>query len=115
MPEDYEKLGLPRPLAVSQEAVDKEQRFRKIVSNDLENIPMGLIVLWAAAGSAYNTGTQTTVLVCAVLFTAARFAFTYSYMHALQPWRTLAWALGTGSIIVGGCVGTVSAWMGQKL
>ena len=76
---------------------------------------LGLLVLWVSAfASSYYSATQTVILICAVIFTASRFAFTYAFVTAWQPWRTLAWALAITCVNTAAVVGTVSAWMGQK-
>ena len=85
------------------EELPQVQRAARAWSNDLENIPIFLllgiayVMLGAPAASApWLFG----------IFVAARIAHTVSYLAALQPWRTLAYSIGMGCTI-GLCVGIV--------
>src|SRR5579862_3989747 len=87
------------------------QRAAKAWLNDLENIPMFLILalIYAIAGLSFNAF----VIYCAV-FTIARILHTIFYLNAIQPWRTIAFTIGAltslalmihlfvGFVIVGG-------------
>ena len=114
--EDYTKLGLPRPVEVSEEAKANDVRWRRIVANDLENIPLGLIVLWAtgmAVSAKKADGAGTALIVLTIAFTAFRFLYTYAFMHALQPWRTIFWTGAILSIVVAAGIGIVVSFLAQ--
>ncbi|TFJ80765.1 hypothetical protein NSK_007942 [Nannochloropsis salina CCMP1776] len=113
--EDYSKLGLNRPLGVSDVDRQQDARWRRIVANDLENIPLGLIVLWSAAlaSSAKESEGGIGVIVLTIVFTVARFAYTACYVFALQPWRTVAWTLGVLSVVAAVFLGIVVAFIAQ--
>lgn len=113
--EDYTKLGISRPLAVSEADKQNDMRWRRIVANDLENIPLGLIVLWTAAMATSAKGSDggVGVMVLTILFTIARFVYTFCFVKALQPWRTVAWMTGVLSVVVAACLGVVVAFMAQ--
>ncbi|EWM23396.1 Membrane associated eicosanoid/glutathione metabolism-like domain protein [Nannochloropsis gaditana] len=113
--EDYSKLGLNRPLEVSDVDRQQDARWRRIVANDLENIPLGLIVLWSAAlaSSAKESEGGIGVIVLTIVFTVARFAYTACYVFALQPWRTVAWTLGVLSVVAAVFLGIVVAFIAQ--
>jgi uncharacterized membrane protein YecN with MAPEG domain len=66
-------------------------RASKAWRNDLENIPIFLILagIYVAAGlseKAFN-------FYCAV-FMAMRIVHTYSFIKAIQPWRTVSFTIG---------------------
>ncbi|KAF0717942.1 Aste57867_2004 [Aphanomyces stellatus] len=92
-----QSFGLNAAAAVNAAAAEEDVRWQRIVRNDLENIPMGLLVAWAAVNSG---GSE--VVNCAAIgaFTVARLFHTYAYAQALQPHRGYAWGLGTFSVLV---------------
>ena len=66
----------------------KEMRLTRLLMNDLENIPLGLTLMWAsqlggAAGHVHSS------LVAA--FVAGRFIHTWAYVNERQPHRGYAW------------------------
>jgi glutathione S-transferase len=87
------------------------QRAAKAWMNDLENIPIFLILalIYAIAGLS-----GTAFIVYCVVFTVARILHTIFYLNAMQPWRTIAYTVGAltslalmihlfvGFVIVGG-------------
>ena len=87
------------------------QRAAKAWMNDLENIPIFLILalVYAMAGLS-----STAFIVYCVVFTVARILHTIFYLSAMQPWRTIAYTVGAltsfalmihlfvGFVIVGG-------------
>lgn len=74
-------------------------RYKRAHLNDLENIPMFLILatLFVMAGASKNAGWA----YCGT-FTAARYLHTITYLKELQPWRTIAF--GIGQLCVAGLV-----------
>ncbi len=67
------------------------QRASRAWRNDLENIPIFLILAWiyVSAGLAFVPF----VIYC-VVFMAARIAHTYWYIKSVQPGRTIAFSVG---------------------
>lgn len=59
--------------------------------NDLENIPLGLLVAWMDVLCGGNT---TVHLVGVWLFCVGRCAHFYAYHHALQPARAIGFGVG---------------------
>jgi uncharacterized MAPEG superfamily protein len=106
-PEDAKMFGAE---LVSQE-VPAVQRANNAWRNDLENIPMFLILalVYAIAGLS-----PTLFIVYCTVFTVARILHTIFYLNAMQPWRTIAFTVGAiamvaliiqlfvGFVIVGG-------------
>ena len=108
-PEDA-KLSLARGspqhfgLKAGQELTEKEMkikfddiRWQRIVMNDLENIPLGLIIAWSSLQSAYSPLIHS---IAIILFTVARTLHTYSYAKMLQPSRAIYWVLAVLSTFV---------------
>jgi uncharacterized membrane protein YecN with MAPEG domain len=86
-PEDASTFG-GKAVTEEPEAV---QRAARAWRNDLENIPIFLILSWiyVSAGLALLPF----IIYCSV-FMAARIAHTICYINSLQPWRTAAFTLG---------------------
>lgn len=76
--------------AVAEE-IAAVQRASRAWMNDLENIPMFLILalVYAIAGLS-----STAFIVYCVVFTVARILHTIFYLNAMQPLRTIAYTVG---------------------
>lgn len=68
------------------------QRASGCWRNDLENIPMFLII---GLGFALADGPASAASIYFGLFTIFRIAHTITYLHPVQPWRHLAYQAGT--------------------
>ena len=92
-PEDAALVGK----APAQEELPQVQKAGKAWSNDLENIPIFL-----ALGVAYVLVDASSGLAVWLFmtFTVARYCHTLFYLAGLQPWRTIAYGVGTLCIIV---------------
>ena len=75
----------------SKEKFDSNERWRRIVNNDMENIPLGLIILWAQV--IVNANSVTTSITAA-LFVTARISHTICYYYSFQPYRSIAFFVG---------------------
>jgi len=74
----------------ARKAKEFEVRVARLVMNDLENIPLGLIVAWAGV----LCGGSSTVHVTSLwAFCLGRFAHSYFYAKAIQPWRAVGWGV----------------------
>lgn len=67
------------------------QRASRAWMNDLENIPMFLILALVYAIAGLSSGAF--VIYC-VVFTVARILHTIFYLNAMQPLRTIAYTVG---------------------
>ena len=89
------KAAEPSDRAMKAEADDV--RWQRIVLNDLENIPLGLIVAWSSLLSPFS---ETVHSAAILLFTVGRTLHTYSYARMLQPARAIVWVLAILSTFV---------------
>jgi glutathione S-transferase len=86
-PEDAEMFG---GQAVPEEP-EMVQRASRAWRNDLENIPIFLIL----AGIYVSAGLSTTAFVIyCVVFMAARIIHTFCYINSIQPLRTVSFTVG---------------------
>ncbi len=72
------------------------QRAARAWRNDLENIPIFLILAWIYVAAGLSVGAF--VIYCLV-FMAARIAHTICYINSIQPWRTVAFTIGTIAMV----------------
>jgi uncharacterized MAPEG superfamily protein len=86
-PEDVKSFG---GQLASAEAPAVE-RATKAWRNDLENIPIFLIIAWIYVYAGLSAGAF--VIYC-VVFMIARIAHTICYLNAIQPARTIAFTVG---------------------
>ncbi|KAE8987990.1 hypothetical protein PR002_g21896 [Phytophthora rubi] len=79
-------------------AVEEEMRWKRIIQNDLESMPMAFIVFWSAISVGVSaTLTQTLLLV----YTLARFGHTIVYSRSLPHARMVFWIIGMACIVAG--------------
>ena len=82
---------------VSEQARLDDIRWKQIVLNDLENIPLGLLIfiisILAKADPILN-------VVCLAVFTAGRICHTISYAYGLQPWRSIFYFMALIPVII---------------
>ncbi len=76
---------------VQSEDLPIVQRASACWRNDLENIPIFLII---GLGFVLADGPAGAALLYFALFTVARIAHTILYLRPTQPWRNLAYQLG---------------------
>ncbi|GMF51602.1 unnamed protein product [Phytophthora fragariaefolia] len=97
--------GLVTPPETSKEESEKlqkakvtELRWRRIVQNDLESIPLALVVFGAGVMAKGNPA----VLIGAMVgYTAVRCFHTVAYANAMHPHRALCWLFGVIFITTG--------------
>lgn len=94
-PDDAAFFG--KGVAVQSEELPIVQRASACWRNDLENIPMFLII---GLGFVVADGSATAALIYFGLFTLARIAHTIFYLRPTQPWRNIAYQLGTLTTVV---------------
>lgn len=87
-PEDARTFGVD----IAADEAPMVQRAARAWRNDLENIPIFLILGWiyVAAGLAAKPFS----IYCTV-FVLARIAHTICYLNSIQPLRTIAYAIGS--------------------
>jgi uncharacterized MAPEG superfamily protein len=72
------------------------ERASKAWRNDLENIPIFLILAWIYVYAGLSGGAF--AFYC-ILFMAARIAHTICYLNAIQPGRTIAFTVGAFTML----------------
>ena len=72
-------------------AQEATHRAERISMNDLETIPIGMIMSWGAftALSINTPGGNLTQVILMIIFTIGRIGHTVSYSKGLQPWRSI--------------------------
>lgn len=92
-PEDAAFVGR----RAANEELPQVQRAARAWSNDVENIPifLGLAVAYIWVGAAPNLAVW-----LFMTFTGARYVHTVCYLAELQPWRTVAYAIGVVCMLI---------------
>jgi glutathione S-transferase len=92
-PEDAAFVGRE----AAKEELPQVQRAAQAWSNDVENIPiflaLGVAYVWVEAAPGLTAWLF-------MAFTGARYMHTACYLAALQPWRTVAYAIGVICMLV---------------
>jgi glutathione S-transferase len=87
-------------------AREVENRWKRIVQNDLESIPMALAVFSASVAARANPVINSVLMVT---YSVARLGHTYTYANSMQPHRMYVWMAGITCIITAGVNGVVAA------
>jgi len=81
-------------------------RMERVATNQMENLPMALLVIWAA----YNAGVdKETLAILMSVFVGLRICFVAAYLAKLSPLRTIIWMLSQVSVIVVAVYGNMAA------
>ncbi|GMF11079.1 unnamed protein product [Phytophthora lilii] len=78
-------------------AVEDEMRWKRIIQNDLESMPMAYVVFWSAICVGVNGGLTKFLLV---VYTVARVGHTIVYAQGLAHARMACWMAGMACIVV---------------
>ena len=85
--------------APADKAMETALRWQRIVANDVENIPIALVVMWACANTVTVDETVPFIIYCC-LYVVARIAHTICYANGINklggafPLRTVCFAIG---------------------
>ncbi|RLN59643.1 hypothetical protein BBJ29_002227 [Phytophthora kernoviae] len=88
-------------------AREVEHRWKRIIQNDLESIPLALLVF---LGGVFAGGNKELFVVCLALYTLTRCFHTYAYANSLQPHRAWCWRIGVLMVIVSAVNSTVGVF-----
>ncbi|CAI5739791.1 unnamed protein product [Hyaloperonospora brassicae] len=77
-------------------AQEDEMRWKRIVQNDLESLPLAFIVFWSAIAVGVAPSVIKTLLL---IYTAARVSHTVVYSMAMPRARMACWMTGTFCIV----------------
>ena len=102
-PEEDKQFSLPPP---PEDIRRRERQF----SNDMENIPLQLLLFWAAFivqnfanasgdGGRYGTLALTSLIL---IYTFSRIMFTACYLFGWQPWRTIFFVMASICLFITG-------------
>lgn len=84
---------------------EAEARWVRLIANDMENLPMGLILTWGSLLCKPNPALYTTFLW---LFCAGRVVHSFAFANAMQPLRSYSWMAGVAGSLGMGVVGLLS-------
>lgn len=111
-PKEDQIPGWPVPNP-NQTDLENEKRWIRIVDNHLETIPFALLIFLI---SCYMTSLsddndlRLALIILMSLYAFFRIIFTVFYACALQPWRSISWALSIFCTMAGGLVGIISSF-----
>ena len=117
---DLEKTDVPEDKCIKigdpKNHADRP-RYKNVASNDLENIPLHLVVFWGAfimqtASNMQGRGSDETIAlgVFMVIYTTMRFFHSICYYTGLQPWRTVFFLVSMCCVIGAGSLLVSAAW-----
>ncbi|POM81340.1 Hypothetical protein PHPALM_707 [Phytophthora palmivora] len=78
-------------------AVEEENRWKRIIQNDLESMPMAYVVFWSAICVGVNGGITKGLLF---VYTVARVGHTIVYAQSLPRARMTCWIVGMSCVVI---------------
>jgi len=97
---DEDEGVMPYSMVTKGDATRTVERFKGIVQNDLENIPIGLVIMGNAAGIPFGYDLDAANMHAgfwwfgAVCFLVGRFFHSIFFAQEMQPFRTISFAVG---------------------
>lgn len=95
----------------NEEKRQEDNRWRRILQNDVENILIGLFIFWGAKQCAMRHESQIALMVLMPIWTLLRIGHTVSYAYAKQPLRAIMYFLALLVVFVAGLVGVIDSMM----
>eukprot|EP01130_Rhizamoeba_saxonica_P003226 TRINITY_DN137_c0_g1_i1.p1 TRINITY_DN137_c0_g1~~TRINITY_DN137_c0_g1_i1.p1 ORF type:complete len:156 (-),score=26.20 TRINITY_DN137_c0_g1_i1:102-569(-) len=106
-PEDATMVGGTQDWGESQQKRDDSvefailKRWERIINNDVENIPMQVMLFWAIYFVLVEANASTDIAIYSFwAFVTSRILFSIFYTFQVQPFRTIAFATGLLSVFV---------------
>ncbi|EEY56359.1 uncharacterized protein PITG_09878 [Phytophthora infestans T30-4] len=87
-------------------AVEDEMRWKRIIQNDLESMPMAYVVFWSAICMGVTGGITKTLIF---VYTVARVAHTIVYAQSLARARMICWMVGMGCVVIAAVCSVLAA------
>lgn len=106
-PDQSFDFHLDHPDEVVRTAIHDELRWKRIVQNDIEAIPLALLVFVVSITSGAN---KTVNVAALVVFTCARVLHTVAYSSKWPLARMCAWLVGVLSILTGAINGVAGVF-----
>jgi glutathione S-transferase len=85
---------------------EADARWVRLIHNDLENLPLGLVVAW---GSLLCNPAAKIQSILLWVFCVGRVGHSFAYANAMQPARAYCWMAGVAGILGMGINGLVAA------
>lgn len=79
-------------------AIDSEMRWKRIIQNDLESMPMAFVIFWACISVGVRSDIIRALLV---IYTVARIGHTTVYSLSMPRARMAFWMIGMLCIVIG--------------
>ena len=103
---------LPNPSYLDKQ---NDERWRKIVGNHAETMAFAFITFLISVyvcGYSGNHSARLALLILIIIYGFLRFIWTFAYIFAWQPFRTIFWMMSMLCVFGGGFVGIIAAFSG---
>ncbi|KAL4155449.1 hypothetical protein PRNP1_007559 [Phytophthora ramorum] len=87
-------------------AIEEEMRWKRIIQNDLESMPMAYVVFWSAICVDVSASLTKVLLL---VYTIARLGHTIVYSQSLPRARMIFWMAGMVCVVIGAVASFLSA------
>ena len=105
--DDFMKRNIDKVTEIDKEI---ELRWKKIVSNTLETVPLGFVVFAIATTVSSYSESRIGLIVVINVFVFMRMLYVIFFANKLQPWRAIAWTTSILCILVAAIIMVVDTF-----
>lgn len=87
-----------------------EIRWKKVIANTMETCPIGFVIFAIAVFVCQNVESRYGLIVVISVFVFCRILYIICYVYALQPFRSIVWALSILCIITAGIIAVIDSF-----
>jgi glutathione S-transferase len=95
---------------VTEEKRDADIRWKKIVQNDVENLPLAFIVFWGVKIIAIFPSSRLAMIILIPIYVAARILHTICFAIGKQWPRTIGFIIANLCVGAAGLIGSIDAF-----
>ena len=77
----------------SEAAKEVAERWKRIMTNTIETVPISFVIFALATAMVIREESRLALIVVIPVFVFSRMLYIVCYANALQPWRSLVWAV----------------------
>lgn len=88
-----------------------EIRWKKVIANTMETCPIGFVIFAIAVFVCQNVESRYGLIVVISVFVFCRLLYVICYIYALQPFRSIVWALSILCIITAGITAVIDSFI----
>lgn len=94
----------------SETAKEVAERWKRIMTNTVETVPISFVIFALATVMVIREESRLALIVVIPVFVFSRMLYVVCYANALQPWRSLVWAVSICCALVAIFIAVIDAF-----